>query len=152
MFVIGDECWRDSYGNPHFTLPWRVIMPDGSTRTDPEQWSKDNTVLNAMGWTRSIITQQDIDTIIPVEQPQDPISAGWETPEGWRLSWQPNDVALLTGLYVLARRAAELGIEQPCIVTDMDGVQHNLNLETFEQLMLEYGAARAALSARVIHE
>lgn len=47
MFVIGDECWRDSYGNPHFTLPWRVIMPDGSTRTDPEQWSKDNTVLNA---------------------------------------------------------------------------------------------------------
>jgi hypothetical protein len=56
-------------------------------------------------------------------------------------------VALLTGLYVLAARAAQLGIDQPIVVSDMAGERHTLTFQEFEGLMLQYGAARAAASA-----
>jgi hypothetical protein len=75
------------------------------------------------------------------------LEAGYETPGGWRLGWQADDVALLTGLYVLAARANQLGVTQPCVVTDMSGERHTLTFSEFEALMLAYGAARAAASA-----
>ncbi|NDD53470.1 hypothetical protein EBZ39_06285, partial [bacterium] len=54
--------------------------------------------------------------------------------------------ALLTGLYVLAKRANELGQTVPCVVIDMAGERHTLTFADFETLMLAYGAARAAES------
>ena len=36
-------------------LPWRVRMPDGSTRTDPEQWANDPAALAAAGY---IVTER----------------------------------------------------------------------------------------------
>jgi hypothetical protein len=35
-------------------------MPDGSTRTDPTQWSEDAAVLEATGWTRSVVVESDL--------------------------------------------------------------------------------------------
>jgi hypothetical protein len=104
-------------------------------------------VLAATGWTRSTLTQADLDRLFP--PPPEPTweEAGFLTPMGWRLGWTPDRVALLTGLYVLASRAAQLGIDQPCVVTDMSGERHTLTFQEFEQLMLAYGAARAAASA-----
>jgi hypothetical protein len=122
-------------------------MPDGSTRTDPSQWSEDESVLQATGWSRSNLTQDDLDRMYPPPPPPSPFEIGFETPGGWRLGWQPDDVALLTGLYVLAKRAAELGAVQPVVVTDKAGERHTMTFAEFESLMLSYGAARAALSA-----
>lgn len=145
MASIGDPCWRRN-GVASLNLPFRVRLPDGSTRTDPDQWSQDAAVLEATGWSRSTLTQEDIDTLFPPPPPPSPFAVGFETPGGWRLGWQPDDVALLTGLYVLAKRAAELGVEQPVIVTDTAGERHTMTFAEFEPLMLAYGAARAALS------
>ena len=146
---IGDPCWRRN-GVAALVLPFRVRLPDGSTRTDPAQWSLDAAVLAATGWSESTLTQDDLDALFPPPPPPpepSPYELGWETPAGWRLAWQPDDVALLTGLYVLAKRAAELGVEQPVVVTDMSGERHTMTFAEFEPLMLGYGAARAALSA-----
>ena len=147
---IGDPCYRDRDGVAHAELPHRVRLADGSTRTDPAQWSEDADVLAATGWQRSTLTQADLDALFPPPPPPpEPtwLEAGFETPGGWRLGWQPDDVALLTGLYVLAARANQLGVDQPCVVTDMVGERHTLTFPEFEALMLAYGAARAAASA-----
>lgn len=145
--TVGDPCWRDSRGVAALSLPFRIDLPDGSTRTDAEQWSQDAGVLAASGWTQSTLTQADIDLLDPPPPPPSWVDVGYETPQGWRLAWQADDVALLTGLYVLARRANELGVDQPCVVTDTMGQRHTLTFAEFEAVMLGYGAARAAASA-----
>jgi len=146
MPSLGDSCWRRD-GVAALALPFRVHLPDGTTRTDPSQWSKDTDVLAATGWTRSTLTQADLDAMYPPPPEPTWLEAGYETPGGWRLAWQPDDVALLTGLYVLAARANQLGVTQPVVVTDMAGERHTLTFAEFESLMLAYGAARAAASA-----
>ena len=147
MPAIGAECWRDSSGVATLALPFRVALPDGSSRTDPAQWSLDQAVLDATGWEQSTLTQADLDLLFPPPPEPTWLEAGYETPGGWRLGWQADDVALFTGLYVLSARAAELGFSQPCVVTDMAGERHTLAFAEFEGLMLAYGAARAAASA-----
>jgi hypothetical protein len=150
MPSVGDSCWRRQ-GVAALELPFRVRLPDGSTRTDPSQWGNDEAVLAATGWSRSTLTQEDIDILFPPPPPAPeptPYEAGFDTGLGWRLGWQPDDVALLTGLYVLNQRASELGVGSPAVtVEDMDGVTHTLPFAEYEQLMLAYGAARAALTA-----
>lgn len=148
MAAVGDPCWRNG-GVAALELPFRVRLADGTTRTDPSQWSLDEAVLAATGWSRSTLTQDDLDRLFPPppEPPEPtPYEAGFDTGLGWRLGWQPDDVALLTGLYVLASRAAEIGVDQPVIVTDMAGVTHEMTFAEYEQLMLAYGAARASLT------
>jgi len=147
MPAIGADCWRDSSGVATLSLPFRVVLPDGTTRTDPAQWSLDQAVLDATGWTQSTLTQADLDLFFPPPPEPTWLEAGYETPGGWRIGWQADDVALFTGLYVLSARAAELGFSQPCIVADMAGERHTLAFAEFEGLMLAYGAARAAASA-----
>jgi len=147
MPAIGADCWRDASGVATLSLPFRVALPDGTTRTDPSQWSEDADVLAATGWSRSTLTQEDLDALYPPAPEPTWLEAGYETPQGWRLGWQADDVALLTGLYVLAARANQLGVTQPVVVTDMDGERHTLTFAEFEGLMLAYGAARAAASA-----
>lgn len=147
MPSVGDPCWRDRGGAAVIALPFRVTLPDGSTRTDPEQWSADQQVLDACGWTRSTLTQADIDRLFPPPEPPSQLDVGYQTPQGWRLGWTPDDVALLTGLYVLSKRAEELGMEQPIVVRDTDQNAHTLSFAEFEAIMLGYGAARAELVA-----
>lgn len=154
MATAGDPCWRLD-GQAFLGLPWRVRLPDGTTRTDPDQWSADPAVLAATGWRESTLTDDDIAAMLPPEPaqptpaaPREPtaLELGYETQEGWRLGWQPDDVALLTGLYVLGQRAEQLGVQQPITVTDTAGVGHSLTFAEFDSVMLGYGAARAALS------
>lgn len=42
-------------------LPWRVAMPDGSTRTDPEQWWSDPEARAASGFIESEATPEDLE-------------------------------------------------------------------------------------------
>jgi hypothetical protein len=58
--TLGQDCWRDRSGVAHAALPFRVRMPDGSTRTDPAQWSEDAAVLEATGWARSVVVASDL--------------------------------------------------------------------------------------------
>lgn len=144
--MLGSPCYRDRSGVAHLALPHRVRLPDGSTRTDASQWFADPAVREATGWSESTLTQADLDRLFPPPPEPSWLEAGYETPGGWRLGWQADDVALLTGLYVLAQRAAELGVSQPVVVTDMAGETHEMTFAEFEGVMLAYGAARAAAS------
>lgn len=146
---IGSSCFRGENGVAVLSLPFRVVMPDGSTRTDPTQWWLDSEARQASGYIESTLTQDDIDLLFTPE-PSMWLEAGYDTGLGWNLAWTPDNVALLTGLYVLAKRASELGINQPCVITDMHGDKHSMTFEQFELLMLAYGAARAAASAGAI--
>jgi len=147
---IGDPCWRFD-GLPYLAPPKRIRLADGSTRTDPEQFSDDQELLTQSGWERSELTESDIVALTPPAPPPPPepgpLEAGYDTGLGFRLAWQPEDVALLTGLYVLGQRAEELGVTQPLVVTDTDGQPHSLTFSELDQMMLGYGSARAALSA-----
>jgi hypothetical protein len=57
---VGDNCWRDRSGVAHVVLPFRIRLPDGTTRTDPSQWAEDAAVLEATGWTRSVVVASDL--------------------------------------------------------------------------------------------
>ena len=152
MKSLNDPCWRLN-GRAYLSPPDRVRLPDGTTRTDPDQWARNPAVLAATGWEASTLTQADVDRLFPQPPPEPPppepgpLDAGYDTGLGFRLAWQPEDVALLTGLYVLGQRAEELGVEQPLVVTDTDGQPHSLTFTELDQMMLGYGSARAALSA-----
>ena len=61
--TLGQDCWRDRSGVAHAALPFRVRMPDGTTRTDPAQWGEDPTVLEATGWTRSVVVKSDLEVV-----------------------------------------------------------------------------------------
>lgn len=143
MPAVGDPCYRQN-GVASLSLPWRVRLSDGSTRTDPEQWFADPAVRADTGWSESTLTQDDIDILFPLPPVPGWLEQGYDTGFGWRLAWQADDVALLTGLYVLAQRSEQLGLSQPITVTDMDGVQHTMTFAEYDQLMLQYGAARTA--------
>ena len=76
------------------------------------------------------------------------IQNGWETPNGWKLGIDTQDVTLLTGLFILAKEAASLGMVEPATLIDMDGQSHSLTLVELTNLMLQYGSARATLSTQ----
>ena len=107
MPSIGDICYRRA-GGVYLTLPPRVRLSDGTTRTDPAQYSLDAAVMADLGYEVSTLTEADLAAMFPPPPPPPPptpLEAGYDTGLGWRLAWQPDDVALLTGLYVLAQRA-----------------------------------------------
>jgi hypothetical protein len=76
------------------------------------------------------------------------VQNGWQTPSGWKIGMDTQDITLLTGLFMLAKEASMLGITDPVTVIDLDGQPHNLTLSELTTLMLQYGAARAALSTQ----
>ncbi len=76
------------------------------------------------------------------------VSQGWETPDGWRLGLDTQDVTLLTGLFILAKEALNMGLTDPVQVIDMNGESHPLSFSELTQLMLAYGSARSLLSSQ----
>jgi hypothetical protein len=124
-------------------------MPDGSTRTDPSQWWLDETARAASGYTESTLTQEDLDLLFPPSSQPSWIDLGYDTGMGWRMGWQADDVALLTGMYVLVKRALKFGIEQSVVVFDIEGQPHVMTFAEYDMLILAYGAARvqAAIEA-----
>lgn len=147
MASVGDFCYRDSGGTAALSLPHRIRLTDGTTRTDAAQWWADAEVRAMSGWTESTLTQEDLDLLFPPEPPPPELTwlqLGYETPFGWRLGWTADDVALLTGMYVLGQRAQALGIEQPVVLFDMSGQPHQMTFAEFDGLILAYGAARVA--------
>lgn len=77
---------------------------------------------------------------------KDTMKAGWTTPYGWTVGMDTQDITLLTGLFMLAKEAASLGITDPVNVIDTAGQPHSLTLAELTGLMLQYGNHRAGLS------
>ncbi len=138
---VGDPCWRDAAGAAAMELPWRVMLPDGTTRTDPSQWGEDADVLAATGWQRSALTSEDIAALSPAA-PEPP---GWTTPGGWKISTSPESLSLLAGLYVLAARREQLMLSPVVTLTDTNGGRHPLNFADFDAIMVALGEAMESL-------
>jgi hypothetical protein len=142
-------------------LPWRVRMPDGTTRTDPAQWSSDPAALAAAGYeaternadddafdAASAIAEAKASKLAEIEAAwESQVAAGWTVPgESYALGIAVDDVALLLGAYTLARDAAALGLPDEVAIIDTDGNAHQYNSQTLTPVMLQYGSARATLS------
>lgn len=74
------------------------------------------------------------------------IKSGWQTPDGYSLGIDVSDVALLNGVFTLAKEANSIGITDLVNIVDVDGQSHAMNLQDLTILMLQYGQARASLS------
>ena len=76
------------------------------------------------------------------------MSNGWVTPYEWKLGTDNQDVTLLTGAFILAKEANNMGLSTTGTVIDMDGKSHELSLQDMTMLMLQYGQFRSQLSSQ----
>lgn len=76
------------------------------------------------------------------------VQNGWQTPSGWKLGIDIQDVTLLTGAFMLAKEASALGINEPVHIIDTVGESHALTLPELTTIMLQYGNARSQLSSQ----
>lgn len=143
-------------------LPWRVRLADGSTRTDPEQWASDPDALAAAGFEETTRTQEDDDydyaaafkaayaaKLAEIDAAwQTKLSVGWMPPgEDFSLGIDIPDVTLLLGAYTLSKDAAALGLPDEVAIIDTAGGLHTYNSQLLTPLLLQYGSARATMSA-----
>ena len=71
---------------------------------------------------------------------------GWNSGQGFSLGTSPNDIALLAGVFALAKEASALGMPIPSIIS-LENKQIDFNnIQEMTSLMLQYGAARAQVS------
>lgn len=140
-------------------LPFRVRLPDGTTRTDPDQWKNDPEILFLAGYMETSLSEEDIARFRPtLQQIQNQklselenywskkIQDGWTTPSGWKLGLKTEDVTLLTGAFLLLKESVNLGLSNSVNVVDTDNQSHTMDLTSMTQLMLGYGSYRANLS------
>lgn len=76
------------------------------------------------------------------------LNDGWITPYGWKLGLTNEDILLLNGNFMLAKEASSLGLTNNIFVIDKENIPHELNLENLTILMIQYGQARALISAQ----
>lgn len=72
--------------------------------------------------------------------------SGWDSGQGFNLGTTASDVALLVGVFSLAKEAAAMGLAVPSIIAMNNSV---VNFETISEmtiLLLRYGAARSQMS------
>lgn len=73
-------------------------------------------------------------------------ASGWDSKQGFNLGITSSDVALLVGVFSLAKEAAAMGLAIPSIIAMNNSV---VNFETISEmtiLLLRYGAARSQMS------
>jgi hypothetical protein len=73
--------------------------------------------------------------------------AGWNSGQGFSLGITAADVALLVGVYTLAKEASTLGLPIPSIIANDNSSVQFATLAEMTTLMLRYGAARAEMSS-----
>lgn len=55
--IENQTCYRLDNGTPVFELPHRVILLDGTTRTDATQWFPEHG--ESLGWAESVVTEEE---------------------------------------------------------------------------------------------
>ena len=71
---------------------------------------------------------------------------GWDSSQGFNLGITSSDVALLVGVYTLAKEAAALGFPIPSIIAKDNSSIQFATIEEMTTLMLQYGGARSEMS------
>lgn len=71
---------------------------------------------------------------------------GWDSGEGFNLGITASDVALLVGVFSLAKEAAEMGLPIPSIIAMNNSAVNFSTIEEMTILLLRYGAARSQMS------
>ena len=72
---------------------------------------------------------------------------GWDSGRGYRLGISPSDVALLVGVFSLAKEAAALGLELPHLISMANTPISFTTIEEMTLLLLQYGQARSNMAS-----
>lgn len=72
---------------------------------------------------------------------------GWDSGQGYYLGITPSDVALLVGVFSLAKEAAVLGIELPHLISMANTPVAFSTIEEMTMLLLQYGQARSTMAS-----
>jgi hypothetical protein len=72
---------------------------------------------------------------------------GWDSGQGFNLGITPSDVALIVGVYSLAKEAAMLGLELPKLISMSNDPISFTSIEQMTELLLRYGEARSILAS-----
>jgi hypothetical protein len=71
---------------------------------------------------------------------------GWDSGQGFNLGIASSDVALLVGVFSLAKEAAAMGLPIPSIIAMNNSVVNSSTIDEMTLLLLRYGAARSQMS------
>jgi hypothetical protein len=71
---------------------------------------------------------------------------GWDSGQGFSLGITSSDVALLVGVFSLAKEAAALGLPLPSLISTTNTTVSFNNIQEMTNLLLQYGQARSALA------
>ena len=73
--------------------------------------------------------------------------AGWDSGQGYHLGITPSDVALLVGVFSLAKEAAALGVELPHLISMANTPISFTTIQEMTMLLLQYGQARSNMAS-----
>ena len=72
---------------------------------------------------------------------------GWDSGQGFNLGITPSDVALLVGVFSLAKEAAALGLELPNLISMANTPISFATIQEMTLLLLQYGQARSNMAS-----
>ena len=72
---------------------------------------------------------------------------GWDSGQGFNLGITPSDVALLVGVFSLAKEAAALGLELPNLISMANTPISFSTIQEMTILLLQYGQARSNMAS-----
>jgi len=72
---------------------------------------------------------------------------GWDSGQGYHLGITPSDVALLVGVFSLAKEAAALGLELPHLISMANTPISFTSIQEMTLLLLQYGQARSNMAS-----
>ena len=112
------------------------------------QWLVFRTTIALEDETRILLAEAKRIKLLDIEDAWQKLeSAGWDSGAKFNLGITPSDVALLVGVYVLAKEASALGLPIPSIIAKDNSSIQFVTLNEMTTLLLRYGAARAELSS-----
>ena len=72
---------------------------------------------------------------------------GWDSGQGYYLGITPSDVALIVGVFSLAKEAAALGLELPNLISMANTPISFTTIQEMTLLLLQYGQARSNMAS-----
>lgn len=72
---------------------------------------------------------------------------GWDSGQGYYLGITPSDVALIVGVFSLAKEAAALGLELPNLISMANTPISFATIQEMTTLLLQYGQARSNMAS-----